>query len=116
MPTLRDALYLSGDLFLPKPIRSFLEVYHLGNDRSLIYINNWSLLHALSGVLVAWFLNTPDPYWTGFLIHSVWELWQLLVRNTPWSLRGLIDIGMDTLFFMAGMVGFSRLLTGNAHE
>ena len=116
MGTIRDLLFLSGDLFLPKSVRSFLEIYHLGNDRSLVYINNWSLLHGLSGVLVAWILNTSNPYWVGFLIHSVWELWQLLVRNTPWSLRGVIDIGVDTGFFMLGMVGFSRLLTDKTHD
>jgi len=110
MGTLRDVLFLSGDLFLPKPWRTFLETYHVGNDRTLIYITNWSLMHVVSGFVLAWILVSwyPDsnPYWVGFQIHTVWEIWQLLVRNTPWTLRGFVDVGMDTLLFMLGMVGF----------
>jgi hypothetical protein len=108
MPTLRDVLFLSGDLFLPKSVRTFLEQYWVGNDRSLVYITNWSLIHLVSGILTGYILKTYWPtygyYWTGFLIHSVWELWQILVKNTPyWTLRGRVDVVMDTVLFMFGM-------------
>lgn len=108
MPTLKDALYLSGDLFLPKSVRTFLERYWIGNDKTLIYVTNWSLMHVLSGILVGAILLNKFPeysyYWTGFWVHSVWELWQVLVKNTPyWTLRGFLDIWMDTLLFMIGM-------------
>jgi len=114
MPTLRDALYLSGDLFLPKPMREVLERYWIGNDRTIIYITNWSLMHVLSGILTGYILLTYAPsysyYSTGFVIHSAWELWQILVKNTPYhTLRGVVDIGMDTLLFMVGM-GFTLYL------
>lgn len=109
MPTLKDALYLSGDLFLPKSVREFLERYWIGNDKTLIYVTNWSLMHFLSGIVVGYVLLTYWPdypyYWTGFGIHSAWELWQVLVKNTHyWILRGFIDIWMDTGLFMAGML------------
>jgi hypothetical protein len=108
MPTLRDILYLSGDVFLPKRMRTVLERYHIGNDRSLVYVTNWSILHFftgfLTGILLMSFFPTYDYYWTGFLVHTVWEIWQVLVSNTPWwTLRGWVDIGMDTLLFMLGM-------------
>jgi hypothetical protein len=110
MVTVRDVLFLSGDLFLPKPLRTFLETYHVGNDRSLLYITNWSLVHVVSGFLLAWILveryQSTHPYWVGFQIHTAWEIWQLVVRNTPWTLRGFLDVGMDTLLFMLGMAGF----------
>lgn len=108
MPTVKDLLFLSGDLFLPKRVRNVLEEYHLGNMRSLVYITNWSLLHALSGMLVGYILfhyySEYDYYWTGFLIHTIWEVWQILVKNTPyWTLRGKVDVVVDTLMFMGGM-------------
>jgi hypothetical protein len=119
MPTVRDLLFLSGDLFLPKPIRTFLEQYWIGNDQSLVYITNWSILHMLSGIAVGYSLNYRSPsayYWTGFLIHTAWELWQILVKNTPyWTLRGRVDVVTDTGMFMGGMF-FWRVFTGNKHE
>ncbi len=111
MPTLKDALYLSGDLFLPKSVRTFLEYYWIGNDRSLVYINNWSLVHVLSGLVVGYLLTTYAAtysyYWVGFLIHSVAEVWQILVKNTAyWTLRGRVDVVTDTVLFMGGMAFF----------
>ncbi len=111
MPTLRDVLFLSGDLFLPKSVRAFLEQYWIGNERSVVYITNWSLVHLVSGFLTGYILATYWPtyayYWTGFLIHSVWELWQILVKNTPyWTLRGRVDVVTDTVLFIGGMAFF----------
>jgi hypothetical protein len=108
MPTIRDLLYLSGDLFLPKHLRAFLERYWIGNTTSLFYVTNWSILHALTGILIGYILKTyyPDTsyYTTGLYIHTVWEVWQLAVRNTPGTFRGIIDVFTDTAFFMAGMM------------
>jgi hypothetical protein len=114
MPTVKDALYLSGDLFLPKSVRTVLEQYHIGSDTSLVYVTNWTLMHFLSGLFLGWILTTYFPklsyYAMGFYIHSAWELWQILVKNTPyWTPRGLIDIGTDTAFTMAGMVVYKAL-------
>lgn len=110
MPTFRELLFLSGDLFLPKSVRTVLEHYYIGNDRSLVYVTNWSLIHFLSGILTAWVLVSwypeSDPVWTGFLLHTMWEIWQLAVQNTPWTLRGLIDVGMDTGLFLAGFLAY----------
>jgi hypothetical protein len=112
MPTLKDALFLSGDLFLPKWVREILERYHFGNDKTLLYITNWSLLHIVSGILIGYILiqyyPAYDYYWTGFWIHTFWEVWQILVKNTPyWTLRGKVDVVVDTLLFMGGMA-FAR--------
>lgn len=108
MPTWKDVLYLSGDVFLPLHVRKVLERYHFGNNKSLLYITNWSLIHLVSGFLLGLVLLSVYPsydyYWTGFWIHTVWELWQILVSNTPWwTLRGQLDVVMDTALFMAGM-------------
>jgi len=107
MTKLEDILYRSGDVFLPKSVRDVLERYYVGSDTSLVYFTNWSLVHFFSGMVVAYFTKS---YIKGFLLHSVWEFWQIIIRNTPLSLRGLIDIGVDTIMFMLGMVFyFSRV-------
>lgn len=120
MPTFKDLLFLSGDLFLPKSVRTVLEHYWVGNNRSLLYITNWSILHIVSGILIGYYLDTYQPtysyYSTGFWIHTVWEIWQILVKNTPyWTLRGKLDVITDTVLFMGGMF-FWRVFTGNKHE
>jgi hypothetical protein len=113
MPTFQDVLFLSGDLFLPKSVRRVLEHYYVGNDRTLIYITNWSLVHFFTGVLTAWVLETHypgyDTLFTAFLLHTMWEIWQLAVRNTPWTLRGVLDIGMDTLLFLGGFLAYLQV-------
>lgn len=120
MPTLRDALFLSGDLFLPKSVRTVLEHYWIGSDRSLLYVTNWSIIHLLSGILIGYILTTHFPeesyYSVGFWIHTLWEVWQIVVKNTPyWTLRGKLDVVTDTVLFMGGMF-FWRVFTGNEHE
>lgn len=80
-----------------------LETYWIGNARSLVYVNTWSLVHCLSGILLAWLFPTMTV-WTAFWIHTAAEVWQILVRNTPWwTARGQIDVVTDTAFFMLGV-------------
>ncbi len=108
-------VYRSGDLFLPKSVRTFLEYYHIGNDRTVLYVTNWSIVHFLSGILTGYVLigwNVPY-YTTGFIIHTLWEFWQIYIGMTPWKTpRGQMDIFVDTAMFMAGMFLFLRLFTG----
>jgi hypothetical protein len=108
MPSLQDILFRSGDLFLPKQLRDILEYYYVGNDKSILYITNWTLIHFFSGVLVAWYLfekmNSINVYIYSFIIHTIWELWQILGKNTPiYTLRGQVDIVVDTLSYMLGV-------------
>lgn len=104
----KDILFRSGDVFLPANVRKFLEQYYIGNDTSLFYFTNWSIVHFLSGVALGYILITYYPnvdyYWTGFYLHTLWEVWQLFVRNTPRTWRGFIDIGVDTTMTMIGML------------
>jgi hypothetical protein len=45
-------------------------------------------------------------YYYLFIIHTIWELWQMLIgMSKPWKLTGdsnLIDTFVDTIFFMIG--------------
>lgn len=99
---MNTVLYRSGDAFLPRSILDYLEVYLIGNATSAFYVNVWSLVHFLSGVLTA-SLITPSLK-TGFWIHTAWEFWQIFIGMTKYTTqRGAIDVVMDTAFFMAGM-------------
>lgn len=102
-------LFNSGDLFLPKPIKEFLEQYWIGDDTSLFYISWWTFIHFFTGILTGYWLfyyKSPLNYYMyGFLLHTLWELWQMLGKNTPyWTLRGRVDILTDTMAFMLGML------------
>jgi hypothetical protein len=111
---LEKILFNSGDLFLPKSVKAFLEQYWIGDDTSLFYVTWWTFIHFVSGVLTGYLLfyfkSTGTYYWSGFLIHSVWELWQMIGKNTAyWTMRGQIDIGVDTVAFMIGMAAFKYM-------
>jgi Cu-Zn family superoxide dismutase len=104
--TTDSILYRSGDLFLNDAAKKFLYSYIAGNDSSLVYINYWSVIHFLSGILVFMglrLLGIDNYYLIGLVIHTLWEFWQLSIGMTKLNPRGLIDIGMDTGIFMGGM-------------
>lgn len=103
-------LYRSGDLFLGERARRFLETFLLGNYSTPIYITYWSILHFFSGVVFAYvctLYSLQSPYVLGFVVHALWELWQIAIgMSHPLRLtghNGLVDIVMDTVLFMAGM-------------
>lgn len=101
-------LFKSGDLFLPRRVLNYLEYYWAGNDSSLIYISNWTIVHFISGVLTAIILHWytfQDPILVSFLVHSIWEAWQIYGKNTKiGTMRGFLDVLMDTLFYMIGVL------------
>ena len=101
-------IYKSGDIFLSEEVRSLLKQYWIGNDTSLFYITNWTVMHFVSGVLTAYTLSSWFPkvslFWTGLFIHTLWELWQMAIGMTPIrTLRGQIDVAVDTIAFLIGM-------------
>lgn len=108
-----DWKFKSGDLFLPKQVRDFLEYQYVGTRTSALYISNWTLVHFFSGVLMAYFLATRFTYTPNkilliaFLIHVIWELWQIYGENTYiWTRRGQVDVVVDTVAYMVGVAAF----------
>lgn len=98
---MRTAWYASGDLFLPKEVRTILETYIIGNDTSLFYITLWSFMHMLSGFLFRFINNSLVNY---IIVHTVWEIWQIYIGMTHVdTLRGKIDVVVDTVM---GIIGF----------
>jgi hypothetical protein len=105
--TVHDMLYRSGDVFLPKPVLTVLRHYWIGSEKSTFYITNWSIVHFLSGIATAYLLaqskTRENIYLVAFLIHTLWELWQIYIGMTPiQTLRGQVDITVDTVLFMIG--------------
>jgi hypothetical protein len=99
----QDWFYRSGDLFLPKRYVDLLDTYIVGSDTSVFYINYWTILHFFSGILFA--VLTPSPVdipFQFFVLHTIWELWQIIIGMTPMNLRGFVDTIMDTI---AGLLG-----------
>ncbi len=106
-PSVHDMLYRSGDVFLPKSVRDILQRYWIGSPKTTFYITNWSIVHFLTGIATAYFLFQSkikeNIYLVAFLIHTIWELWQIFIGMTPiYTLRGQVDIVVDTLLFMFG--------------
>jgi hypothetical protein len=115
----KDSLvYRSGDAFVPEPLRSALFTYIIGGPRTLFYINYWSIIHFISGIVfgsILYVLNgkhgSLQYYVIGFIIHTIWELWQMLIGMSIYSgagsLRQWIDTCVDTILFIGGMYVFS---------
>jgi hypothetical protein len=98
-------LFHSGDLFLPSHVRTFLEQYWIGNDTSIFYVSWWTFIHVMSGMIAGLYFS----YMNGFLLHSAWEVWQIIGKNTKyWTLRGQVDILVDTVAYMIGMYAVKR--------
>jgi hypothetical protein len=101
--------YNSGDLFLPKPIKQRLDKHLYDSQNKLLYINGWSFMHYFSGMLfgmIYLYLGKKSDFYYYFhllIIHTIWELWQMLIGMTKiWELQGLIDTTLDTIWYMFG--------------
>ena len=104
-------LYNSGDAFLPAPIKRVLNTYLYNTPNNSFYINGWSIVHLLSGILLGLiylFLGKEESlfFYHLFIIHTIWELWQVFIGMAkPWRRTGssnLIDSIVDTAMFMIG--------------
>ena len=108
---IKDFLFNAGDVFLPKQVRQWLQTFIIGSPRSLVYITYWSIVHFLSGVASGAILGASGVrggigsytyYSMLFVIHWLWESLQVISGMTPLTLRGGIDVVVDTLMFMGG--------------
>lgn len=87
----------ASDGFLPTAVSSFLytEYFHVGPAA----VNGWSAVHAVSGVLASFL--TPQLV-DAFMIHSAWELFQFVIGDNKFDAETVVDVTLDTLFFMLG--------------
>jgi len=112
-------IYNSGDVFLPKEVRDTLAKGIYFDSSNILYLNGWTILHFISGIITGYiylYLNKPisNYYYKLFIIHTIWELWQMLIgMSKPWSIYGnsnLIDIIIDTLVFMLGAYTYKQII------
>jgi hypothetical protein len=112
MPTWREIIYSSGDVFLPKSVRDTLGTilfkYPNVKDNYIFYIQGWSIVHFVGGIIFGYLYggNTLNYYYSAFILHTSWELWQIIIgMSKPFMLSGrnsLVDIVLDTILFMLG--------------
>ena len=110
-PSLKDIIYNSGDVFLPENVKKILGIELIGTYKKTFYVSGWSILHFINGIIIGYIYlyfkgNSKLYFYKLFIIHTIWEFWQMLIgMSKPYKLTGrnnLIDIIMDTIFFMLG--------------
>ena len=108
---LQNIIYSSGDVFLPEKVKNILGTDLIGSSNKTFYVSGWSIVHLINGLIIGYiylyFKWDIRLYALKlFIIHTIWELWQVLIgMSKPYKLTGrsnLIDIIMDTIFFMSG--------------
>ena len=109
--SLQNIIYNSGDVFLPEKIKNILGMDLIGTSEKTFYISGWSMVHLVNGMIIGYLYlyfkgNSRLYILKMFIIHTIWELWQMLIGMAkPYKLTGrssLIDTVMDTIFFMLG--------------
>lgn len=106
-----NIIYNSGDIFLPKKIKNLLEIAFIGSTKKTFYVSGWSIVHFINGIIFGYIYlyfkwDRRLYFYNLFTLHNIWEFWQILIgMSKPYKLTGhnnLIDIIMDTIFFMLG--------------
>jgi hypothetical protein len=122
-PYWKKVLFNSGDVFLPEPVKNFLGilVYKYPNDEKnyTFYIQNWTFIHLINGIIFGYLYlyfnyNKRNYYLNMFLLHTLWETWQVFIgMSKPWKITGrnnIVDTGVDTIAFMIGAFISKRFL------
>lgn len=124
--SLREILLHSGDIFLSPKVNKFLLTDLVGNKNETFYISNWSLVHLITGIIFGYIVNEylvletstlliDNYYFKMFILHTIWELWQVFISmSNPFKLIGhnnLIDTIVDTLLFMLGAYIYKEFLS-----
>lgn len=108
---IQNLIYNSGDVFLPEKVKYILGIDLLGTSKNTFYVSGWSIVHLISGVIIGYlylYFKGDVRFYTYkmFIIHTLWEYWQMLIgMSKPYKLTGrsnIIDIILDTIFFMIG--------------
>ncbi len=116
MPNRDSIWYKSGDIFLGKNIRDKLETKII--ETKTYYINYWSLFHFFVGFFYALIFRKKFDkirlYVYGFLIHTLWEYWQVYIGMTlVHTYLGKNDLILDTVFFMLGIFVVNNFIFRN---
>ena len=72
-----EIIYHTGDFLLPKSLIKILDIDLIRKHN--FYINGWSFMHFLSGMIVGYMIDDDCYYYKLFIIHTLWELWQIMI-------------------------------------
>lgn len=86
-----------SDAFMPKPVKKILYTNIIPVGPA--YINGWSFMHMLSGVIVG---MMKIDWLTALIIHTLWEIFQATIGDNSLDVETLFDVPLDTMFFMMG--------------
>ena len=107
----QNIIYNSGDAFLPEKIKNILGIELIGTYEKTFYISGWSILHVINGIILGYLYlyskwNPKFYMFKLFILHTIWELWQMLIgMSNPHKLTGrnnIVDTIVDTILFMLG--------------
>lgn len=102
----------SSDVFLPPRVVETLNRVVVGNKTTGWYVDGWSGMHMLAGLLCSVFLLASgfrgfSGFLVALLVHTAWEIWQIYVGLTYIPsfnhVTNLRDAFTDTVFFMLGV-------------
>lgn len=102
----------STDVFLPPRVVETLNRVVVGNKKTGWYVDGWSGMHVLAGVLcgflfIAFGFRGFGGFLAALLIHTAWEFWQVHVGLTYIPGFDLVanryDALTDTAFFLLGV-------------
>ena len=108
---IQNTIYNSGDIFLPEKVKIMLITDLIGSSKKTFYISSWSIIHLINGIIFGClylYFNYDIRFYTLklFIIHTIWEMWQILIgMSKPYNLIGsnnLMDTILDSIFFMSG--------------
>lgn len=107
---IRKILYESSHFFVPKKIKNALDKHIYGSYEDTFYLNYWSVIHFLSGVLSGYiyiYLDYPKKKYfiNMIIIHTLWEIWQFIIGSSSLKISGknnIFDVLVDTILFMLG--------------
>ena len=111
MVDLHKMIYNSGDFFMPQPVKKVLDTLLYKSYSYSFYIEIWHIVHLVTGFLLGigyiyLGYNKKSYYLNLFIIHLIWEYWQVFIgMSHPLRLsyhNNLIDILVDTIIFMIG--------------
>lgn len=113
MSSTASLFHQSSDMFLPPPVVQTLNHVLIGDKKTGWYVDGWSAMHVMSGILVGLLLRgvyggfTFTVFVIALVLHTLWELWQVWVgthyiQGFDLALNSH-DALVDTAFFMLGV-------------
>lgn len=111
MVDLHKMIYKSGDFFVPQSVKKILDTLLYKSSNYSFYVEIWHIVHFITGFLLGVIYiyigyNIKTYYLNLFIIHTIWEYWQVYIgMSKPLRLtyhNNLFDILFDTVIFMVG--------------